>query len=85
MEKKDKLFDIVPSNTMKIIDNLPDETKVMDKKNILGELKVQLDNGKEDVISNIISKNGYNTLINFIEQEKQKSYDHGYDDATDML
>jgi len=41
----------------------------MDKKDILGELKVQLDNGKEDVISNIISRNGYSTLINFIEKE----------------
>lgn len=46
------------------------ETEYMEES--LGELRVQLDNGKTDVISNILSREGYNTLINSIQSKENK-------------
>jgi len=48
------------------------------EKKVLGELKVQLDYGNEDVISNILSRRGYDTLVKFISEKEDKAREEGY-------
>jgi len=53
----------------------------MNKKENLGELKVQLDNRKTDVISNILSREGFNTLNKFIQLKVDRAKENTLKDV----